>query len=229
MTETLRLDVVSDAICPWCYIGKRRLAAALPLLAAAGLELAVRWRPFQLNPDMPEEGIPRRSYRIAKFGSWARSQELDARVAAVGAAEGLEFRHELMARTPNTLAAHVLIDAAYAAGGADLQDRTVEALFAAYFTQGATSAIRRCWGRSPRPWGSMARGSPILRRGRRWRPRRSRRARRGSAACRPSCSTAISCSPGRSRRRCWRSICARRPRSWALVRAEGVEPPTPAV
>lgn len=132
----LRLEIVSDTICPWCYIGKRRLGRALDQLAAEGLAFELLWRPFQLNPTMPPEGLDRRSYRAAKFGSWERSQALDAQVAAAGAEDGLVFRHDLMARTPNTVASHALIHLAHELGGAALQDRVVEALFAAYFTQG---------------------------------------------------------------------------------------------
>lgn len=132
----LRLEIVSDTICPWCYIGKRRLGGALAELAAEGLAFEPLWRPFQLNPIMPPEGLDRRSYRAAKFGSWERSQALDAQVAAAGAEDGLVFRHDLMARTPNTVASHALIHLAHELGGAALQDRVVEALFAAYFTQG---------------------------------------------------------------------------------------------
>lgn len=133
---TLHLDIVSDTICPWCWVGKRRLAAALPDLQAHGIAVEVTWRPFQLNPAMPKEGADRRAYRSAKFGSWERSQALDAQVAAAGAGDGLAFRHDLMARTPNTLASHVLIRLAHQTGGAVLQDRVVEALFAAYFQHG---------------------------------------------------------------------------------------------
>jgi predicted DsbA family dithiol-disulfide isomerase len=131
-----RLDIVSDTICPWCYVGKRRLAAALPLLAAEGLAFEVTWRPFQLNPTMPKAGLDRRDYRVAKFGSWERGRALDAQVAAAGAADGLVFRHDLMARTPNTLASHALIRLAHEVGGAASQDEVVEGLFAAYFTLG---------------------------------------------------------------------------------------------
>lgn len=130
------LDAVSDTICPWCYVGKRRLAAARPILAAEGLAFEIAWRPFQLNPTMPKDGLDRRAYRSAKFGSWEKSEALDAQVAAAGASEGLAFRHDLMERTPNTLASHALIRLAHDVGGADLQDRIVEALFKAYFTQG---------------------------------------------------------------------------------------------
>ncbi len=64
--SSFRLDIISDTICPWCYVGKRRLAAALPILEAEGLTFDVAWRPFQLNPTMPREGLDRRAYRLAK-------------------------------------------------------------------------------------------------------------------------------------------------------------------
>jgi predicted DsbA family dithiol-disulfide isomerase len=129
----VRIDVVSDAICPWCYIGKRHLDGARALLEPEGLSFAVYWRPFQLNPDMPREGVERAAYRAAKFGSAVRAAELDARVAEAGAAAALTFRLDLMQRTPNTLDAHRLIRFAESRGA---QDAVVEALFAAYFTEG---------------------------------------------------------------------------------------------
>ena len=82
----LRIDIVSDAICPWCYIGKRQLERALATLAQEGLRFSVHWNPFQLNPDMPKEGRDRMAYRALKFGSAERARELDERVA--GAASG---------------------------------------------------------------------------------------------------------------------------------------------
>ena len=93
----------------------------------------MRWRPFELNPDVPREGIARRDYRVAKFGSWERSLALDAEVREAGAGDGLDFRHALQTRTPNTLASHALV--ALAAPG-ERQGRVVEALFGAYFTEG---------------------------------------------------------------------------------------------
>jgi predicted DsbA family dithiol-disulfide isomerase len=129
-----RIDVISDAICPWCYIGKRQLEIALPLLAKDGRAFDVRWHPFQLNPDMPEEGIDRREYRTAKFGSWERSQQMDARITETAASLGLEFHMNRLTRTPNTVAAHRLIGIA---GELGVQDVLVEALFEAYFCNGA--------------------------------------------------------------------------------------------
>ena len=133
----LALEIVSDTICPWCFVGKRHLEAALSVLAAEDLTFEVTWRPFQLNPDMPAGGVERRIYRTAKFGSWERSLALDAQLVDVGRRAGLAFRYDLMQRTPNTVASHVLVAFAHEAGGAVMQDRVVEALFAAYFTQGA--------------------------------------------------------------------------------------------
>jgi len=129
-----RIDIISDAICPWCYIGKRQLEIALPLLAKDGLAFDVRWHPFQLNPDMPEEGVDRREYRTAKFGSWERSQQMDARITETAASLGLEFHMDRLTRTPNTVAAHRLIRVA---GELGVQDALVEALFEAYFCNGA--------------------------------------------------------------------------------------------
>ncbi len=130
-----RLDIVSDAICPWCYIGKRQLERALPLLAAQGVGFTgVHWNPFQLNPDMPAEGVERRAYRAAKFGSLERSATLDRQVTEAAAAVGLEFRLDLLQRTPNTILAHRLI---WLAGQLGVQDAVVEVMFRAYFTEGA--------------------------------------------------------------------------------------------
>ena len=133
----LAVDVISDVICPWCYVGKRRLEKAV---AAIGGPVAVRWLPFQLNPAMPKEGVSRREYRTKKFGSWERSQELDARVVAVGEAEGIHFAFDRIERTPNTLDAHRLIGLAEKQG---VQDAVVEALFRGYFTEGRDISNRQ--------------------------------------------------------------------------------------
>jgi predicted DsbA family dithiol-disulfide isomerase len=129
-----RIVVISDAICPWCWIGKRQLERALPELAARGLAFAVAWHPFQLNPDIPAGGADRNEYRASKFGSLARSAEADGRVAEAGTAVGLRFRHDLMRRTPNTVDAHRVIRLA---GRHGVQSEVVEALFRGYFTEGA--------------------------------------------------------------------------------------------
>ncbi|MBO0712104.1 MAG: DsbA family oxidoreductase [Acetobacteraceae bacterium] len=125
-----RLDIISDAICPWCYIGKRQLERALPVLAAEGLDFAVHWNPFQLNPELPREGVERSAYRQAKFGSLERSRELDARVTEAAASVGLSFHLDRLERTPNTVNAHRLI---WLAGERGIQDAAMEAVFRAYF------------------------------------------------------------------------------------------------
>jgi predicted DsbA family dithiol-disulfide isomerase len=127
---TLHVDVISDVICPWCFIGKRRLEKAI---AAHQHDVRVRWFPFQLNPTMPKDGISRREYRTRKFGTWERSQELDATVIEVGKAEGINFTFDRIERTPNTIDAHRLI---WLADKDGVQDAVVEALFRAYFIEG---------------------------------------------------------------------------------------------
>ncbi|MES2711819.1 MAG: DsbA family oxidoreductase [Pseudomonadota bacterium] len=127
------VDIVSDAICPWCWIGKRHFAEALTILAEDGLRFTLSWRPYQLNPDMPAEGVAREAYRAKKFGNIERSRQLDAQVAEVGRAAGLEFRFDRMVRTPSTIEAHRLLRLAEPSG---LQDELAEALFRAYFQEG---------------------------------------------------------------------------------------------
>jgi len=129
-----RIDVISDAICPWCYIGKRQLERALDILEKNKLGFTVAWHPFQLNPDMPAEGVDRQQYRLAKFGSAERSRQMDERITEVAAGVGIEFHLEKLTRTPNTLKAHRLIRLA---GQRGVQDGVVEALFKAYFCNGA--------------------------------------------------------------------------------------------
>jgi predicted DsbA family dithiol-disulfide isomerase len=127
--KKLQLEVASDVVCPWCYIGKRRLEKALELVKDE-LEVEVRWLPFQLNPDLPADGIPRAEYRKAKFGSLERSKQLDARVIAEGKGEGIDFAFERMETQPNTTQAHRLIALA------ESQNAVVDALFKAHFEQG---------------------------------------------------------------------------------------------
>jgi predicted DsbA family dithiol-disulfide isomerase len=124
----VNIEVASDVVCPWCYIGKRRLEKAMSLLQGE-LEVKISWLPFQLNPGMPKEGMPRAEYRKAKFGSLERSRQLDARVIAEGKAEGIAFAFERIERTPNTSAAHQLISIAKD------QNAVVDALFRAYFEE----------------------------------------------------------------------------------------------
>ncbi|BDG73162.1 DsbA family oxidoreductase [Roseomonas fluvialis] len=148
-----RIEIVSDAICPWCWIGKAHLDGALELLAAEGLAFGLGWLPFQLNPDMPEGGVDRRAYRTEKFGSWERSQQMDAQVADAGRVAGVEFRHDRMARTPNTVEAHRLIRLAGVDG---VQHATMDRVFRAYFNEGQDIGDRAVLGALGREAGMAA-------------------------------------------------------------------------
>jgi len=127
--KKLQLEVASDVVCPWCYIGKRRLEKALALVGGE-VKPEIRWLPFQLNPEMPKQGIPRAEYRKAKFGSLERSKQMDARVIAEGKGEGIDFAFDSMETQPNTTQAHRLIALATD------QNAVVNALFKAHFEQG---------------------------------------------------------------------------------------------
>jgi predicted DsbA family dithiol-disulfide isomerase len=129
--RALTVDVYSDVICPWCYVGKRRLEQALKTWD--GVPVNIRWRPFQLNPTMPRNGMDRRQYLDAKFGSPAAAQAIYGQVSTAGTDEGISFAFERIARTPNTFAAHRLI---WLAGHHDKQDEMVELLFRQYFLEG---------------------------------------------------------------------------------------------
>lgn len=129
----MRFDIYSDTICPWCYIGKRRLERALA--ERPDVEAQIRWRAFQLNPWMPVGGVPREEYLRAKFGS-GDVERIYANIREVGLTEGLEFRFDLMKRTPNTIPSHRLIAWAAEQEGADPQGALVEQLFQSYFLEG---------------------------------------------------------------------------------------------
>jgi predicted DsbA family dithiol-disulfide isomerase len=130
--QALTIDVVSDVVCPWCYLGKRRLALALAE-AADGGQIAVRWRPFQLDPTIPAGGMDRRAYLRNKFHDDKRLDEVHAHLTALGAEVGIAYRFDAISRAPNTLDAHRLIRWASVA---DAQDRVVERLFRLYFEEG---------------------------------------------------------------------------------------------
>jgi predicted DsbA family dithiol-disulfide isomerase len=136
----LMIDVVSDVVCPWCFIGKRRLEAALARYAKEHPDAPapeVTWRPFQLNPGMPDEGMPREEYVQRKFGT--KGGAVYGRVSAVGREVVIPFAFDRIVRQPNTLAAHSLIELAQARGA---QDAIVEALFRAYFFDGVDLTLR---------------------------------------------------------------------------------------
>ncbi len=126
----LAIDIISDAVCPWCFIGKRRLEAALCSLPDVPVEL--RWRPFQLDATIPEGGIPREQYLLRKFGP-ERVKDMYARLSAVGEEAGIPFAFEKIMRSPNTIDAHRVIRWAAAEGR---QGEAVERLFQSYFIEG---------------------------------------------------------------------------------------------
>ena len=127
----MRIDIVLDVICPWCFIGKRRLEKALALRPE--IEAERHWRPFQLNPDMPAAGMGRDDYLAAKFGAAQHAGRIYQTVADAGASVGIPFAFERIRRTPATREAHRLIRHAEALGCADA---LVELLFRAYFLDG---------------------------------------------------------------------------------------------
>jgi len=126
----LAIDVVSDVVCPWCFLGKRRLQRAID---AFGEPTIVRWRPYQLDPTIPKEGLDRKAYMQKKFGKDGRLAQVHERLHALGRGVGIEFAFGAIKRSPNTLDAHRLIRWAQAAGA---QDIVVERLFSLYFEQG---------------------------------------------------------------------------------------------
>jgi len=134
---SMNIDVISDVVCPWCFIGKRHLESALAAWRKEhpGEEQPlVRWHPFQLNPQLPRSGVPRAEYIATKFGGPQRAKEIYARVANAGARAGIAFNFDGITVQPNTLNAHRLI---HRAGPDGRQDAMAEALFRAYFLEGA--------------------------------------------------------------------------------------------
>jgi predicted DsbA family dithiol-disulfide isomerase len=128
-TEPVTIDIVSDVVCPWCYIGKRNLEAALATIPKSNVE--IRWRPYQLDSTIPPEGIARRVYLEGKFG--ARVDEIYTRVATAGREAGLDFAFNRIERSPNTLNAHRLIRWSQSVGK---QNDIVERLFRSFFIDG---------------------------------------------------------------------------------------------
>lgn len=126
------IDIISDTVCPWCFIGKRRLEAAMR--QRPNYEYQIGWRPFQLNPELGPRGMERGRYLALKFGGRERAQQVYRRVRAVGEEEGIDFRFDAIRQQPNTFDSHRLILWAARAG---VQDQVVEALFRRYFLEGA--------------------------------------------------------------------------------------------
>ncbi|HEX3993540.1 MAG TPA: DsbA family oxidoreductase [Acetobacteraceae bacterium] len=127
----LYIEIVHDLVCPWCYLGVRRLLRTLRRRPDLAFDLV--WRPFLLNPDMPRLGMTRPEYVVRKFGGEDRAQRLYATISETGRNEGLEFRFDRIRRTPSSIDAHRLVRHAAGYGRAD---SLVEALFAAHFTDG---------------------------------------------------------------------------------------------
>ncbi len=127
----MQIDIVSDTVCPWCFIGKRRIGRAMAL--RPNVKFDVFWRPYRLDPTIPREGVDRRAYLKAKFGDSPRSSAMGDAIRSEGAGEGIEFAFDKIAKTPNTLDSHRLVRWA---AGAGVQDDMVERLFRAYFIDG---------------------------------------------------------------------------------------------
>ena len=128
--EPLTIDIVSDVVCPWCYLGEKRLEQAL---AEEAGPIVVRWRPYQVDPTIPEGGLDRAEYMEKKFGKSGRLQSVHDNLTRLGAEVGLPFAFDKITRSPNTLDAHRLIRWAASAG---VQSRVVDRLFEAYFVEG---------------------------------------------------------------------------------------------
>ncbi len=131
MNPPMIVDVVADVVCPWCYLGWRRVKAAMAL--RTDIEAKLVWRPYQLDPSLPEEGVDRKAYMAAKFKDPERLKAVHQALVSGGGDDGITFHFDVIDKSPNTNAAHRLIRWALTAG---VQDAVVEALFAAYFTEG---------------------------------------------------------------------------------------------
>lgn len=129
----MHIEIYSDLVCPWCYIGRKRFDAALAQRPALQPQLQVHWLPFELNPQLEESGVERAKYLAAKFGDPSQLQAMQRHIREVGTDTGIGFRFELIRRTPNTRAAHALLAVAEEHGR---QAQVSMALFAAYFEQG---------------------------------------------------------------------------------------------
>lgn len=127
----LTIDIVSDVVCPWCYVGKRRLEAALAELGSPD-DIEINWHPFQLDPTIPEEGMDRRKYFIKKFGDEARIRQMSEHLTQVGKEEGIDFRLDDISEAINTFSLHKLL---HQAGLEGFQPEAEELLFQAYFTE----------------------------------------------------------------------------------------------
>ncbi|WP_144113931.1 DsbA family oxidoreductase [Paraburkholderia sp. BCC1886] len=133
--QAIQVEVYYDFICPWCWIGQRNFAAALQKIDGSAA-VSICYLPFELNPAMPAEGMDRRTYRSQKFGSWARSQTMDAQVTAAGLASGAQFNYDKVLRTPNTRLAHRFMQFAQQRNEPDMTTALYQTLYSAYFCEG---------------------------------------------------------------------------------------------
>jgi predicted DsbA family dithiol-disulfide isomerase len=131
---TLKIDIVSDVVCPWCYLGKARLERALA--AMKGVTAQINWRPYQLDPTIPRTGVDRKAYMEAKFGAGPRLGEIQQQLVTFGKEVGINYQFDKIKVSPNTMDAHRLIRWA-AQVGPGVQDKVVDKLFRLYFTEGA--------------------------------------------------------------------------------------------
>ena len=129
----VKIDIVSDVVCPWCYLGKARLEAALRDLP--DIEADVHWRPYMLDPSIPRTGVDRKAYMEAKFGTGPQLGEAHARLEALGGEVGINYDFSAIKVSPNTMNAHRLIRWA-AQAGPGIQNKAVDLLFRAYFEEG---------------------------------------------------------------------------------------------
>ncbi len=127
----MQVDIISDTVCPWCYVGKRRLEAAMA--ARPEIRFELEWRPFELNPDMPLEGLDRQTYLAEKFGGEERAQAIYKAVEDAGHEAGIDFQFQNIKRMPNSRASHQVLMWARTTGH---QNEIAERLFRAYFTEG---------------------------------------------------------------------------------------------
>ncbi len=130
----MKIEIFSDVICPWCFIGKQRLDQVLADDIGGPVDL--RWRPYLLYPNLPEEGMDRRILLERRYGEGADLGRVPERIREEAQAEGLTLRYDLIKRTPNTLLAHRLLEFAHECGGGELQHALAERLFQAYFCEG---------------------------------------------------------------------------------------------
>jgi len=139
----MQIDIISDVVCPWCFIGKRNLEKALVQYAARHPDASVpkvTWHPFQLNPQLPVEGMSRNDYTASKFGGVERAREVYSRVAHAGTGAGIDFRFDKIQVQPNTVDAHQLV---LLADAFNAQDGVVESLFAGFFLEGRDLSQRQ--------------------------------------------------------------------------------------